>query len=140
MKVYILYATMSGHSKKIAEAISKSIGIQAYNLKEDDLPPCDLLFIVSGIYGGENKPELLDFAKKVSPTNIKRVVQLTSSARGSAQGSLRTILSQRGIAVDPQEYLCTGSFLFAKMGHPNRSEIEGAVSFVKTYMEGIAKG
>lgn len=64
MKAQILHATTTGHSRKIAEAIAKNMGIPVYNLKSNpQIPPCDLLFIVSGIYGGEVKPELLAFAK-----------------------------------------------------------------------------
>ncbi len=132
MNAQILYATMSGHSKKIAEAIAKNTGIPAYNLKgKPQIPPCDMLFIVSGIYSGEVKPELLAFAKGLTVAQVKKVALITSSTRGSAQGSLRKTLIESGVEVMEEEYVCKGSFLFVGLSHPNRSEIDGAITFVK---------
>jgi len=132
MKTQVLYATMTGHSKKIAHAIAERLDIQAYDLKENPiLPECDLLFIVSGIYGGDSKPELISFAKSLSSTQVKKVALITSSTRNSAQGSLRQALRDTGIQVATEEYLCQGGFLFKAMGHPNKDEIEGAVTFAQ---------
>ncbi len=132
MKAQILYASMSGHSKKVAEAIAKNTGISAYNLKDKpQLLPCDLLFIISGIYAGEVKPELLEYAKSLSKTQVKKVALITSSTRGSSQGSLRATLIKAGIEVVEEEYLFKGNFLIFGLGHPNQSEIHGAVAFAK---------
>ncbi len=137
MNAQILYATMSGHSKKIAEAIAKSMEIPIHNLKDNpQIPACDLLIIVGGIYAGQYKNELLEFVKKLSPSEIKKAALVTSSMRCSTQGSLRTTLCEAGIAVEDEEYLCKGSFLFIGLGHPNKSEIEGAVAFAKKMLEG----
>ncbi|PKM68355.1 MAG: hypothetical protein CVU95_03920 [Firmicutes bacterium HGW-Firmicutes-2] len=132
MKTQVLYATMTGHSKKIAHAIAKDLDTKAHDLKDDPIiPNCDLLLIVSGIYSGEAKPELLNYVKNLSPTLIKKVALITSSTRNSAQGSLRQTLVDTGINVEPEEYLCQGGFLFKAMGHPNKDEIEGAVTFAQ---------
>ncbi len=136
MKAQVLYATMSGHSKKIAEAIAKNTGITAYNLKNNpQLPPCDLLFIVSGIYGGEVKPELLNFAKGLSATQVRKVALVTSSMRMTAQGSLRKTLIEAGVEVIEEEYLCKGSFIVVGLGHPNRLEIDGAAAFASRILK-----
>ncbi len=136
MKAQILYASMSGHSKKIAEAIAQSTGITAYNIKDNpQIMPCDLLFIVSGIYAGEVKPELLDFVKGLTKAQVKKVALITSSTRGNSQGSLRATLVKAGIEVIKEEYLCKGSFFLVGLGHPNRSEIEGAVAYARRIIE-----
>ncbi|PKM55009.1 MAG: hypothetical protein CVV00_05840 [Firmicutes bacterium HGW-Firmicutes-5] len=132
MKTQVLYASMTGHSKKIAHAIAERLSTQAYDLKDNPtLPECDLLFIVSGIYGGDSKPELISFVKNLSPSQVKKTALITSSTRNSAQGSLRQTLVDTGINVEPEEYLCQGGFLFKAMGHPNKDEIEGAVVFAQ---------
>lgn len=52
MDAQILYATMTGHSRKIAKAIAKETGLPLFDLKEKPvLPPCGLLLVISGIYG-----------------------------------------------------------------------------------------
>ncbi|WMJ83537.1 flavodoxin domain-containing protein [Oscillospiraceae bacterium LTW-04] len=132
MNVQILYATMTGHSKKIAHRIADEIGAPTHDLKKNPkIPPCDLLFIVSGIYGGESKQELLNYVKQLSPSQIKKVALLTSSTRNIAQGSLRQTLTDVGLNLVGKEFLCQGSFLFKAMGHPNKAEITSALEFVR---------
>ncbi len=132
MNAQILYATMTGHSKKIAQSISKETGIPVYDLKtKPQIPACDLLIIVSGIYGGEYKKDLLDFVKTLSSNNIRKVVLVTSSTMNKKQGSLKATLEQAGLKVNKEEYHCQGSFLFKAMGHPNQEEISNAIKFVK---------
>ena len=127
MNAQILYATMTGHSRKIANAIAQKTGLPVHDLAaQPRIPDCDLLFIVSGIYGGECKPELLAHAQQIK---AKRVVLITSSTRGIAQGGLRATLTRAGLTVDAREYQCKGSFLFAAMGHPNRVELNEAAEF-----------
>ncbi|MEG0752691.1 MAG: flavodoxin domain-containing protein [Angelakisella sp.] len=141
MTTQLLYASMSGHSKKIAQAIAEKTGVPMHNLKtQPTIPPCDTLFIVSGIYGGESSPELLEYAKKMPENQAKHIVLITSSTRGTAQGTLRKTLTEAGHRVETQEYLCTGGFLFMAFGHPNRSEIDGAVSFAEKLMEKLEIG
>lgn len=132
VEAQVLYATMSGHSRKIAQAIAKETGLPIYDLKETTkLHPSKLLFLVSGIYGGKSKEELLSFLKTLSSQEVEKVVLLTSSTRGTASGGLRKTLEEAGISVAQEEYLCRGGFLFLAMGHPNQDEIQGAVDFVK---------
>ena len=55
MESIIIYSSMTGHSKKIANQMADSLNLKAYNIKEEkpEISDCDLLFIVSGIYGGK---------------------------------------------------------------------------------------
>ena len=140
MKAQVIYATMTGHSKKIAQEIADKTGIPISNIKNNpQISSCDLLFIISGIYGGENKPELLTFAKNLSPQSIKRVVLMTSSTRNTPQGSLRRVLTEAGHTVEAEEFVCEGSFLLKSFRHPNRDEIASAVKFVETKMNKVSK-
>jgi flavodoxin len=139
MNAQIIYATMTGHSRKIAQAIANKTGMPIYDInKEPKIQPCDLLFIVGGIYGGEYKAELLEFAKNLPVQNVKRIALLTSSTRNSAQGSLRRVLNEAGHTVEEKEFLCKGSFLFKSFRHPNQSEIDDAVKFVEELMKSTA--
>ena len=76
MKNIIIYASMTGHSKKIAQAISEKLGIEAFNIKDNPkIEGYDMGIFVSGIYSGECKMELIEFAKKLTPANIKSVIR-----------------------------------------------------------------
>lgn len=136
MKVEIIYATMTGHSKKISTAIAKKLGITAHNIKENpQISHCDLLYIVSGIYGGNCSPELLKYTQNLSSKQVKKVALITSSTKVIPQNTLRNVLSFNGIEVLKDEYVCKGSFLFKAFHHPNKDEINGAVNFAEKLIE-----
>ena len=135
MKQAVVYASMTGHSKKIANAIGKELGVEPQNVKVNPtLGKVEVLFIVGGIYGNESMPEMINFANQLGKEQVKKVVLITSrTGKTATQASLRKVLEGKGILVEVEEYLCRGSFLFIGLGHPNRKEIEDAVKFAKKY-------
>ena len=128
-KLGILYATMTGHSRKIAKAIGEALDVQALNVgARPAFADVDLLFIVGGIYGGRSLPALLNYVKALDKDSVRRAVLVTSSARKQKQDDLRKLLHEKGIEV-LDEFTCPGSFLFLSFGHPNKEDIEQAVDF-----------
>ncbi len=136
MKTEIIYASMTGHSKKIASAVAEKLGITARNIKENPkITDCELLFIVSGIYGGDCSPELLKFVQNLTSEQIKKVALITSSTKVVPQKTIRDALVSKGIEVLKEEYLCKGGFLFFALSHPNKDEINGAVKFAEKLLK-----
>lgn len=136
MKVDIIYSSVTGHSKKIASAIADKLNVTAYDIKENPaIENCDLMYIVSGIYGGNCSPKLLEFVQKLSPQQVKKVALLTSSTKMMPQNTVRDTLVSNGIDVLTEEYLCKGSFLFLACSHPNRDDITGAVKFAEKFVQ-----
>ena len=133
MKVAVIYRSMTGHSKKIANAVAKELGVEAASVKgSPKLKSVDLLFIVGGIYSGESLPELISYVKSLKPNQVKRVALITSSlTKRAGQAEVRKLLESNNIEVVDEEYHCCGNFLFIKMGHPSKQEIQGAVDFAK---------
>ncbi|MEG0614250.1 MAG: flavodoxin domain-containing protein [Oscillospiraceae bacterium] len=130
MKIGVIYSTISGHSKKIAKAIAQKCSIPAYNIAENPPLNCfDLLFVVSGIYSGSSKPELLDFVKNLTPENVKLVTLITTSMNVTKSVQIRKALSLQKVQVSEEEFTCMGGFLFAGFSHPNKSEIAEIVAF-----------
>ncbi len=129
-KASVIYATKTGHSKKIAKTVAAALGVSAQNVRsKPQLTDTELLFIVGGIYAGESSPELLDCVSALSPQQAKRAALITSCTTGTqGQKSVRARLEQNGIPV-ADEHLCYGSFLFMRVGHPNKSEQQGAAAF-----------
>lgn len=134
MKIAIIYRSMTGHSKKIARAIANAFEVEAQNVKKKpSLENINLLFIVGGIYSRKSLPEMLDYVKTLSNKTAQKVVLITSSAMDKAgQDDVRKILTANEIEV-LGEYRCRGNFLFIKMGHPNKKEIQGAVDFARSF-------
>ena len=126
----VVYATKTKHSKKLAEAIGKSLNVKAENVKDNpSIGQTDILFIVGGIYGGQSLPELLEFVKTLDGSKVKSAVLMTSSASDKkGQDDVRALLDEKGIKLEG-EYRCFGSFLVVKLGHPNKSELSQAADF-----------
>ena len=133
MKVALIYATKTGHSKKIALAIEKEFRIQAMDIKTNPkLESVDLLYILGGVYGAKSAPELIEFVRSFDSQQVKRVALMTSSAgKTITQKEIRTLLVNKGIAVLEDEFICQGGFLFVGVGHPNVKDINNAIEFVK---------
>lgn len=130
MTAKILYATKTGHSKKIANAIAKAHNLSVFNVDAQPIiENCDVLFIVSGIYGGKNKEELLAFVRKINVNSIKQVALITTSTLGTQQGKLREALQERGVKVIEEEFNCIGGFLVVKMLRPNQKDMDAAAAF-----------
>jgi len=80
MKVGLIYWTKTGHSKKIAEAVAQDLQIEAVDIQtKPKLENIDLLYIISGIYGGKSSPDLIEFVKTITGEQVKKAVIMTSS-------------------------------------------------------------
>lgn len=136
----IIYASKTGHSKKIAAAIGKALEIIPDNITSNPvIEETDFLFIVGGIYGGGSLPELLTFVQTIEDKKVRKAVLITScTAKKQGQDSVRSILEDKGITV-VDEILCQGSFLFVKIGHPNKTDITEAVNFAASIIKGAVK-
>ena len=138
MKIAILYRSVTGHSKKIARAMSAEFGVMPQNIKRKPPQPdgVDLAFVVGGIYAGRSLPCVIEYTKTLMPSAVKTAVLVTSSASDkNGQDEVREILQANGIKVITEEYRCRGRFLFIKIGHPNKKEIAGAVEFARRMVQ-----
>jgi flavodoxin len=129
-KIGIVYATKTTHSQQYAEAIGKALNVQAENIAKQSAPQSvDLLFIVSGIYGGKSLPELVTYVQSLDHALVKQAALVTSNAsKKLKQKQIRRILDEKGIQI-LDEIICPGSFLFLRAGHPNQSDMQMAADF-----------
>jgi flavodoxin len=129
-KIAVIYATKTKHSKKLAEAIGSVLKVKAEDITENPpLQDTDLLFIVSGIYGGTSLPELLKYIMEMEAPALKHAVLVTSCASGKQrQDAVRRILEEKKIEVIG-EFVCKGAFLFVSINHPNAMDLKEATDF-----------
>lgn len=132
MKATVIYFTKTGHSRKLANAIATELQTKALDIsKNPSLEPTECLYIVGGIYGGQSLPEMLEYVKAIKPKVTTNVVLVTSSVGNQQkQTEVAKILEENGIMVI-EELLCQGSFLFFKMGHPNKKDIADLINQIK---------
>jgi len=132
MKPAVIYHAKSGHSRRIAEAVAASLGVQAQSVSAKPvLSGIDLLFVIGGIFAGRSDPKLLKFLSTLGKSQVKRAALITSSMGQSRQDMVRNALYINGIEIVSDEYIMRTGFLFFCLGHPNPQQIEGAVAFAK---------
>lgn len=132
MNCAVIYSTMTGHSKKLANSVAGALGVSAENIKESKDIKTDLLFLVFGIYSGVISPEMQKLISEISAENAKNVCLIMSScSQNFSKVTVKETLKDRGINVLDEQFSCLGGFLLMKMGHPNKSEIADAVDFAK---------
>jgi flavodoxin len=136
MNIALIYATMTGHSRKIARALQETLGSEAVDIKTNpQLEAIDLLFVVGGIYGGTSSPQMLEYLKQVTSSQVKKAVLLTSSGGKTAnQSDVRAVLTANGIEVAEEEFTCQGGFLFVGISHPNKTDLQNAVAFAQQWV------
>lgn len=132
MNTKLVYCTKTNHSKKIADAINTACSIPAENVKSNPvLKKVDLMILVGGIYGSESLPEMISFVQSLDQKSVRKVALVTSCvSKRHSQKEVRNILMNKGIIV-VDEFICQGNLLFFGLGHPNKSDLENAVTFSK---------
>jgi flavodoxin len=139
MKIAIIYYSKLGHSKKIAQAIAQEFQVKAHDIRAN--PPLnhvDMLYIVSGIYGGRSAPELIEYLRTLDHQQINQAWLITSSGgKTTPAADVRAVLMERGIPVADKEFTCQGAILFVGIGHPNRLDIQNTIKFVKRTMQQV---
>lgn len=140
MEAAVVYFSKTGHSKKIAQAISKQLNIRCEDINQNpDLSGTDLLFVVGGIYGGRSDPKMLDFIEGVDNNKVKKAVLITSCCSNkSPQAEVRKVLSMNKVEVVPDEFICKGNFLFLRVGHPNQTDIANAAAFARNTLKAVS--
>lgn len=133
MKTAVIYFSKTGNSKKIAESVATALQTKAEDIKlKPVLNEVDLLFIVGGIYGGASLPDLKEFVEGIKENNVHKVALITSClSKKQRQDMIRDILIRNKIEVVAEEFICRGKLLFIGFGHPNKDDINAAISFAK---------
>jgi flavodoxin len=134
MNISLIYLSKTGHSKKLAEAIAAELQIPAQDIKTNpQIKGADLLFIVGGIYGGKSDPKMIEYITTLDNTMAKKAALITSCcSKVTAQSAVREELEKNNIEVLKDEFICQGSFLLFGFHHPNKTDIQNAVSYAKS--------
>jgi flavodoxin len=133
MSTAVLYHSVTGNTKKVAEAIAEALSCSAQPVKEYSLDnKADLMFIGGAIYGGKLDPVMDSFLQALTPEKVKRTVLFSTFIKeAKALGLMKELLRSKGIAVEEASFSCKGKFLFLNLRHPNKTELEDAKVFAK---------
>ena len=136
MNVAIRYYTKKGNTKKLADAISSVVGVDASSIQSPIKEKCDILFLCNSIYKFGIDPEVKNFLENLDSSKVTKVVNISTSASGnSTHNQVKEILKFKGIALHEPSFSCKGSFLFVNKNRPNQQDIKKCQSFVESIID-----
>ncbi len=131
MKIAVRYFTKSkkGNTKKLADAVSAALGIEALDVSADLTEKADRLFLINAMYAANIDKEVSRFLER-NKDKIGEIVNMNTSASGaSTLGSVKKTADALGIAVSEKEFHCAASWIFINKGLPSEDDLKRAGKF-----------
>jgi len=127
----VVYYSMCGNTKKVAEAIAAELGVKAESVKaKRELAKESFVFLGSGCYASKPGGKLRKF---IAENNFKgRQVALFGTS-GSGEGAevrvMEELLKPKGALIRGSFYCQGKSFFLFYRGHPSDEELTNAREF-----------
>lgn len=131
MKVAIRYYTRGGNTRKLADAISEAIGVEAKTTSEPLTEDVDILFLGSSVYAYGVDDEVKKFISGID-VKVGKVVNFSTAALiKSTYKQIAKLLAAKDIPFAEEEFACKGSFGIMHKGKPNDDDCKAAAAFAK---------
>ena len=131
MKTAIRYFTKSkkGNTKKLADAVSKSLGIEAIDVSRDLDEKIDRLFLINAMYAANIDKEVKEFLSR-NKDSIGEVINMNTAASGaSTWKAVKKVTDELGIKLREKEFHCAASWVFINKGLPTEEDLNRAGEF-----------
>lgn len=134
MKYAVRYYTKTGHTKKLADAIAGTLGVEALPISEPITEQVDILFLGNSYYAFNIDPEVRDFIASLDKSKVGKIVNFGSAAMlNSTYKKVKAEADKVGIRVDDNEFHCRGEFKGIHKGRPNADDLKAAAEFAKKF-------
>lgn len=134
MKVEIRYYSRGGNTKKLADAISKSINIEAKSVDEPLTEDVDILFLGCSVYAYGVDDKIKNFIKNIN-VKVGTVVNFSTAAViKSTYKQVKKLLDEKNINLAKEEFYCKGSFGPLHKDKPNDKDLEDVAIFAKEFI------
>ena len=132
MNVQVRYFSKGGNTKKLADCIARTAGVQAQAIGNDADTKADILFLGASVYWGGIDGNMKAYIEQLDPKKVKEVVVFSTSALAQrAFPDMRKRLEKKGIRVAGENYYCRGEFTALHRGHPDKEDLKAAAEFTK---------
>lgn len=136
MKFAVRYYTKTGNTKRLAEAIAETLGVQALPISEPVTEKVDLLFLGNSYYAFTIDPEVRDFVRSLDRNKVGRLVNFGSAAMlNSTYKKVKAEADKVGVPMDEREFHCKGEFKGLHKGRPNADDVAAAAAFAKSFLD-----
>ena len=135
MNIAIRSYTRSGNTKKLADAISGALNIEAFDVSVPLSEKTDILFIGCSYYAFDVDPIVKDFIVN-NKNNIGKIVCFgTSAMMKSMKKPVTKVAKTVGIAVSDEEFHCRGRFGKIHKNRPDADDLKDAAEFAKKVVQ-----
>ena len=127
----VVYYSMCGSTKKVAEAIAAELGVKAKNVKaKKELAKDSFVFLGSGCYASRPGGKLRRF---IARNDFKERQVALFGTSGSGEGSevraMEELLKAKGALIRGSFYCQGRAFFLLYRGHPSNEELANARKF-----------
>jgi len=140
MSARVFYQSMTGNTRRVAEAIARASGCVAEPVSAATVSePVDMLFLGAAIHAKDVDPSVKKFIEGLDPAVAKHVIVFSTGFEGNkemAVGIMKDLLARRRIPMMSKHYFCLGKFLFFNFRHPNAQDLTGAEEFARSVLAG----
>ena len=134
MTIAIRFFTRSkkGNTKKLADAVSTAIGVDAIDVSADLTEKVDRLFLINAMYAANIDKEVKEFLER-NKDKIGEVVNMNTAASGaSTWKAVKRVTDKLGIQLSDKEFHCAASWIFINKGLPSDADYARAKEFAKS--------
>lgn len=131
MKIAIRYYTKTGNTKKMAEALSETVGVEALTVDNPLTEDVDILFLGSAVYAAGVDAKVKEFIENID-VNIGKIVNFSSAALiESTYKQVKKIAENNNLTMAEEEFHCRGAFKLVHRGRPNDNDLRNLQEFAK---------
>jgi flavodoxin len=132
MNVAVRYYTKGGNTRRLAEAVAGTVGVEALPISEPVSEPVDLLFLGNSYYAFSIDPEVRAFVAQLDPAKVGKIVNFGSAAMlNSTYKKVKAEADKVGIPMDEREFHCKGEFKGLHKGRPNDQDLADAAAWAR---------
>ena len=132
MTYAVRYYTKTGNTKRLAQAIADTLGVEALPISVPVTEAVDVLFLGNSYYAFTIDPEVRDFVRSLDKSKVGRLVNFGSAAMlNSTYKKIKAEADKVGIPMDEREFHCRGEFKGIHRGKPDESDLRAAAEFAR---------
>lgn len=131
MKIGVRFYTRSGNTKKLADALAKSVSVEAKEVTVPLEEKVDILFLGCSYYAFDVDEAVKQFILENKEKLGKIVCFGTSAMMKSMRKPVSKVADTVGVVVAEEEFHCRGSFGPMHKGRPNTKDMEEVAAFAK---------
>ncbi|MBR5406672.1 MAG: flavodoxin [Lachnospiraceae bacterium] len=133
MTYAVRYYTKTGNTKRLAEAVAKELGVEAYPLSTPIEEKVDILFLGNSYYAFNIDPEVKDFIASLDKDKVGKIANFGSAAMlNSTYKKVKAEADKVGIPMIEKEFHCKGEFKGLHKGRPNEDDLKEAAAFARS--------